>query len=227
MSKITKRLKLRDEGVDFSKVYSVPQALELLQERASKKFDETVEAVFKCHLDARKEGVRASVILPHGTGKKVTVAVFAEGDEAKAARDAGADIVGAQDLIDQVVAGQIHFQSCVATPAMIPLLSRTVAKILGPKKLMPNPKLGTVTADVAKVVKEIKFGKASVCNEKAGIVHSVIGKVSFSLNHLEENFMALYHELLRLKPETVKSVFVKEILLSTTMGFALPVAAQS
>ena len=224
MNRKSKRIQRRDENIDFVKVYSVEEALGLLKERSTAKFDETVEVVFCCAIDPRKgdQTLRGMVSLPCGTGKSVRIAVFAQGEQASQAREAGADLVGDMDLIETVQRGEIDFDLCIATPPMMPHLSK-LGKILGPKGLMPNPKLGTVTMDVAVAVDSAKKGQVSLRADKQGIVHGIIGRVSFAIDQLEQNFQALYDGLLDMKPSSLKGVLVKKAYLSSTMGFSLPI----
>ena len=220
--KLSKRIQVRDKDIDLCRSYPLDEALSLLKERSSSKFDETIEVVFSCNLDTRKgdQTIRSMVSLPQGTGKKVRVAVFAEGDQALKAQEAGAECVGGIDLIEEVVKGRMDFDLCIATPSMMPQLAK-LGKILGPKGLMPNPKLGTVTQDVAAAVRSAKQGQASLRAEKAGIIHSIIGKASFSKEALSENFSTIYSHLLDLRPASVKGHLIKKVYVSSTMGFAL------
>jgi large subunit ribosomal protein L1 len=221
-SKMSKRIRARDEGVEFFKLYPLDQALELIREKATAKFDETVEVAFVCQIDPKKsdQNVRTMAHLPHATGKKIRIAVFAEGEQAEKALSAGADRVGGADLIDEVAEGKIDFNFCIATPAMMGQISK-IGRILGPKGLMPNPKLGTVTVDVEKAIQAARQGQVALRADKAGIVHGIIGKVSFSEKILSENFSALYQNLLEVKPASVKKNFIKKVFISSTMGFGL------
>lgn len=222
--RISKKIQARDAGIDFQRPYTLPEALTLIKERAMAKFDETVEVVFKCNVDPQKsdQNLRAMIQLPEGTGKPVRVAVFAEGDAAKAAKEAGADLVGFEDLMEQVQQGIMDFDVCICVPHLMPQLSK-VGKILGPRGLMPNPKLGTVTDNVAAAVKNAKAGQVRIRAEKEGIVHAILGKVSFSVEALIRNFEALHQELLQLRPATLKGALISDIYVSSTMGFALKV----
>ena len=191
----------------------------LLKEVATAKFDETVVADFRLGVDTRKadQQLRGMISLPNGSGKTVRVAVFAEGELARAAEAAGADIVGSDDLVADIQAGNINFDAAVATPEMMAKVGR-LGKILGPRGLMPNPKLGTVTKDVAKAISELKGGKVEYRADRFGIAHVIIGKVSFTAEQLAENYGAIYDEILRMKPAAAKGKYVKSITLSSTMG---------
>jgi large subunit ribosomal protein L1 len=222
LKKKSKRVRNRDASVDFARHYGVDEALELIKARSNAKFDETVEVVFACNVDPRKgdQNIRGMVELPRGTGRAVRVAVFAQGEQAQQARDAGADIVGDLDLIEEIQKGRIDFDLCIATPSMMINLSK-LGKILGPKQLMPNPKLGTVTMNVAGAVQSAKKGQVSLRAEKQGIVHAILGKASFAAEALEENFKAVQSALLDMKPDGVKGNLIKKAFLSSTMGFSL------
>ncbi len=224
MIKKSKRIQRRNENIDFSKIYNIREGLDLIKSGATAKFDETVEIVFSCNLDPRKgdQSVRGMVSLPCGTGKSVRIAVFAQGEQANQAREAGADLVGDMDLIEAVQRGSMDFDLCIATPPMMAHLSK-LGKILGPKGLMPNPKLGTVTMDVAAAIDSAKKGQVSLRADKQGIVHGIIGRTSFAIDQLEQNFQALYEGFLELKPAGLKGGLVKKIHLSSTMGFSLEI----
>jgi large subunit ribosomal protein L1 len=219
MARIGKRLKKAYEGIAPTTLYDVAEAVKLVKTRAAAKFDETVEIAMNLNIDPRKadQNVRGTVILPHGTGKTLRVAVFAKGDRAKEAEAAGADIVGAEDLAAKVQAGQIEFDRCIATPDMMALVGR-LGKVLGPRGLMPNPKLGTVTANVTEAVKAAKGGQVEFRAEKAGIVHAGVGKVSFTEEAILENVRAFVGAITRAKPSGVKGTFIRKISLSSTMG---------
>ena len=205
--------------VDSAKLYTPKEAMTLVKELASAKFDETVEVSIRLGVDTRKadQNVRGSISLPHGTGKTVRVAVFAEGEKAREAEEAGADIVGSDELVAQIQKGEINFDAAIATPNMMAKVGR-IGKILGPRGLMPNPKLGTVTMDVAKMVSELKAGRVEYRADRYGICHVPMGKASFDTENLVENYGALYTELLRVKPSSAKGKYVKSIAVSTTMG---------
>ena len=205
--------------VDRAAVYTPLEAVKLVKELANAKFDETVEAHFRLGIDTRKadQNIRGSISLPHGTGKTVRVAVFAEGAQAEQAAEAGADVIGSHELIAQIQKGEINFDAAIATPMMMAKVGR-IGKILGPRGLMPNPKLGTVTMDVAKMVSELKAGRVEYRADRYGICHVPLGRVSFDEQKLVENYAALYTEILRVKPASAKGKYVKSISVSSTMG---------
>ncbi len=207
------------EGLDTAKLYSVADAIALLKEKISTKFDETIEAAIALGVDTRKsdQNVRGMVELPHGTGKTYRVAVFAKDANAEAAKKAGADVVGSDDLVAAIQKGDLNFDRCIATPDMMGMVGQ-VAKVLGPKGLMPNPKLGTVTPNVAEAVKKAKAGQVEYRAEKNGIVHAGLGKSSFDVKKLQENFDALLDALKKAKPQGVKGTYLKQVTLSSTMG---------
>ncbi|MCG7260474.1 50S ribosomal protein L1 [Corynebacterium hesseae] len=226
MSTKSKAYKAAAELVDRSRQYRPIEAAKLAKETSSKNFDATVDVVFRLGVDPRKADqlVRGTVSLPHGTGKDVRVAVFAEGDNAEAAKAAGADIVGTEELIAAINEGNIDFDVAIATPDQMAKVGR-VARVLGPRGLMPNPKTGTVTADVTKAVADVKGGKISFRVDKASNLHAIIGKASFDAEKLAENYGALYDEILRLKPSSAKGIYAKKITISTTSGPGIPVDA--
>ena len=199
--------------------YKLDEALELIKQTGSAKFDETVDAAINLGINAKKsdQNVRGATVLPRGTGRTMRVAVFAEGADADAAREAGADLVGFEDLAEQVQGGKIEFDVCIATPSTMRVVGK-LGQILGPRGLMPNPKVGTVTQDVTKAVVNAKAGQVQFRIDKAGIVHCPIGKVSFELAALRENMVALLDALNRAKPSTAKGQYIKRVTLSTTMG---------
>jgi len=205
--------------VDSDRLYTPLQALRLAKEVKTAKFDETVEAHFRLGIDTRKaeQQVRGSVSLPNGTGKTVRVAVFAEGDKAREAETAGADVVGSDDLVEKIQGGFLDFDATVATPDMMSKVGK-LGKILGTRGLMPNPKLGTVTPDVARVVRELKAGKVEYRADKFGIAHVGIGKASFDAAQLVENYGVVLDEILRAKPSSAKGKYVKSVTIATTMG---------
>jgi large subunit ribosomal protein L1 len=207
------------EKVDRTKKYELEEAIRLVTETSRARFDETVDIAVRLGVNPRKadQMVRGTVVLPHGTGKIRRVLVFAKGEKAKEGEDAGADHVGAEDLIEKIQGGWLDFDKAVATPDMMGQVGK-LGKVLGPRGLMPNPKLGTVTFDVARAVKEIKGGKVEFRVEKAGIVHASLGKVSFGVEKLTENARSLLDVVMRAKPPTSKGVYLKGIALSTTMG---------
>lgn len=219
MAKIAKRVAKSREGIDADKAYGLSEALELLKARSSVKFDETIEVAMNLGVDPRHadQMVRGVVNLPNGTGRTVRVAVFAKDAKADEARAAGADIVGAEDLVDIVQKGQIDFDRCIATPDMMPLVGR-LGKVLGPRGMMPNPKVGTVTTDVAAAVKASKGGAVEFRVEKAGIIHAGVGKVSFDVKALEENVRAFADAVNKAKPAGAKGVYVRKVSVSSTMG---------
>ena len=199
--------------------YKLDEALELIKQTGSAKFDETVDAAINLGINAKKsdQNVRGATVLPRGTGRTMRVAVFAEGADADAAREAGADLVGFEDLAEQVQGGKIEFDVCIATPSTMRVVGK-LGQILGPRGLMPNPKVGTVTQDVTKAVTNAKAGQVQFRIDKAGIVHCPIGKVSFDVEGLKENLVALLDALNRAKPSTAKGQYIKRVTLSTTMG---------
>src|SRR5450759_5264498 len=217
--KYSKNMRAARERLDRDKLYSPMEAARLAKEMASAKFDETLEAHFRLGIDTRQadQQVRGSDTLPHGTGKTVRVAVFAQGDKAKEAEAAGADVVGAEDLIERISGGFLDFDATIATPDMMAKVGR-LGKILGTRGLMPNPKLGTVTMDVARVVAELKAGKVEYRADKFGIAHVGIGKASFTAEQLVENYGAVLDEIVRAKPASSKGRYIKSITIATTMG---------
>ena len=224
MTKIAKRLKKIREGVDFNKYYALDEAVKMVKDRAIAKFDETIEITMSLGVDPRyaDQMVRGVVNLPNGTGRKVRVAVFARGDKAEEAKAAGADIVGAEDLFETVNGGTIDFDRCIATPDMMPLVGR-LGKILGPRSLMPNPKVGTVTPDVAAAVKASKGGAVEFRVEKAGIVHAGVGKASFSSEQIAQNVKAFADAVLKARPSGAKGDYLKRVGLSSTMGIGVKI----
>jgi large subunit ribosomal protein L1 len=214
-----KRVTKAREGIDRKKLYPLTEAVSMVKSRASAKFDETIEVALNLGVDPRHadQMVRGVVNLPNGTGRSVRVAVFARGDKAEEARKAGADVVGAEDLVEIVQGGTIDFDRCIATPDMMPLVGR-LGKVLGPRGMMPNPKVGTVTADVAGAVKASKGGAVEFRVEKAGIVHAGVGKASFEANALIENIRALADAVMKAKPSGAKGTYVQRVAVSSTMG---------
>lgn len=219
MAKIAKRIAAARKGIDREKDHTLEAAVALVKERATAKFDETIEIAVNLGVDPRHadQMVRGVVSLPNGTGRSVRVAVFAKGAKAEEALKAGADVVGAEDLYETVAAGQIDFDKVIATPDMMPLVGR-LGKVLGPRGMMPNPKVGTVTMDVAKAVADSKGGAVEFRVEKAGIVHAGVGKASFTKEALVENIRALLAGLVKSKPAGAKGQYVRRISLSSTMG---------
>jgi len=214
-----KKYKAALELVDREKRYSVEEACSIVGKTGKKKFDETVDVAIRLGVDPKhaEQMVRGAVVLPHGIGKAVRVAVFAKGDKAKEAEAAGADVVGAEELAAKVQEGWLDFDKAIATPDMMGVVGR-LGKVLGPRGLMPNPKVGTVTTDVARAVRETKAGKVEFRVEKAGIVHAPIGKASFEAKKLQDNVNALLEVIIKAKPAAAKGVYLKGVSLSTTMG---------
>ena len=219
MAKVGKRISAAREGIDRNKLYSLDEAIGLVKGRSKTKFDETVEVAINLGVDPRHadQMVRGVCVLPNGTGKNVRVAVFARGDKADEAKAAGADIVGAEELVQEVQGGKIDFDRCIATPDMMPLVGR-LGKVLGPRGLMPNPKVGTVTPDVTAAVNDAKGGAVQFRVEKAGIVHAGVGKVSFSEEAITQNVKALVDAVQKAKPSGAKGSYLKRIAVSSTMG---------
>jgi len=219
MAKKSKRLQTLSTKVELGKFYPLDEALKLVKETAGAKFDESVDVAVNLGVDARKsdQNVRGSTVMPRGTGKTVRVAVFAQGEHAEAAKQAGADIVGFEDLAESVKKGNLDFDIAIATPDAMRVVGQ-LGQILGPRGLMPNPKVGTVTANVTKAVQDAKAGQVQFRIDKAGIVHCAIGKVSFEPEALAENLHALMEALRKAKPSAAKGVYFKKITLSTTMG---------
>lgn len=214
-----KKIKAAKEKVERIRDYSLDEAIRIVKESSYAKFDETVDLAFNLGIDPKKSDqmVKGSVVLPHGIGKKVKVLVFAKGEKEKEAADAGADIIGAEDLVEKISKGWLDFDKTVATPDMMGLVGK-LGKILGPRGLMPNPKLGTVTFDISRAVKEIKAGKVEYKAEKAGIIHVSIGKVSFDNQKLFDNARAVVDSVVKAKPATSKGRYLKKISISSTMG---------
>lgn len=214
-----KKKKAVREKIDLTKEYSLEDAVSLVKESSYARFDESIDLAVNLGIDPRKSDqmVRGAVVLPHGIGKKIRVLVFAKGEKEKEAIDAGADYVGSEDLVEKISKGWLDFDKAVATPDIMGLVGK-LGKILGPRGLMPNPKLGTVTFDIAKAVKEIKAGKVEYKAEKAGIVHVSIGKVSFDSKKLRENVKAIIDSLVKAKPATSKGKYLKKLSISSTMG---------
>lgn len=223
-----KKMKAASEKIEHNREYSLEEAVNMVKNLSYAKFDETVDLAFNLGVDPRKSDqmVRGTVVLPHGTGKSVRVLVFAKGEKEKEARDAGADFAGAEDMIEKINKGWLDFDKVVATPDIMGVVGK-LGKILGPRGLMPNPKLGTVTFDVAKAVKEIKAGKVEYKAEKAGVVHVPIGKVSFDQQRLLDNARAIIESVTRAKPSTSKGKYLRKLYISSTMGPGLKVDLNS
>ncbi len=219
MAKLGKRTRAAREAFNGKENLSVTEALELVKGNANAKFDETVEVALNLGVDPRHadQMVRGTVNLPNGTGKTVRVAVFARGEKAEEAKKAGADIVGAEDLMETVQSGKIDFERCIATPDMMPIVGR-LGKVLGPRNLMPNPKIGTVTMDVAEAVAAAKGGQVQFKVEKAGVIHAGIGKASFDVKALEENLLAFVDAVSKAKPSGAKGTYMQKVAISSTMG---------
>ncbi len=219
MSKPGKRFRAAAETVDNNKLYGLEEAVKLLKGAAKAKFDETVEVAMNLGVDPRHadQMVRGVCQLPHGSGRTLRVGVFAKGDKAEEANKAGAEVVGAEDLVEQVQKGTIEFDRCIATPDMMPLVGR-LGKVLGPRGLMPNPKVGTVTTDVAAAVQAAKGGAVEFRVEKAGVIHAGVGKASFTEEALVDNIRAFAEAVIKAKPSGAKGTFVKKIAVTSTMG---------
>jgi large subunit ribosomal protein L1 len=228
MAKISKRFKKAVEGVDVNKAYVVDEAVKLIKSRATAKFDETIEISMNLGVDPRHadQMVRGVVALPSGTGRTVRVAVFAKGPKADEAKAAGADLVGAEEIAEQVQKGEINFDRCIATPDMMGMVGR-LAKVLGPRGLMPNPKVGTVTMDVKTAIKNAKGGAVEYRVEKAGIVQAGIGKASFTEDAITANVKAFVDSVVKAKPLGAKGTYVKKICISSTMGPGVKIALAS
>ncbi|WP_273788144.1 MULTISPECIES: 50S ribosomal protein L1 [Bartonella] len=224
MAKVAKRIKNIRKDIDFNELYALKDAVSMVKERAVAKFDETIEISMNLGVDPRHadQMVRGVAHLPNGTGRNIRVAVFARGDKAEEAKAAGADIVGAEDLFESINGGTIDFDRCIATPDMMPLVGR-LGKILGPRSLMPNPKVGTVTLDVAGAVKASKGGAVEFRVEKAGIVHAGIGKASFGVEKIVENIKAFASAVIKAKPQGAKGEYIKRVAVSSTMGIGIKV----
>lgn len=228
MAKLSKKLKQNLDKVEKGKLYPLGDAIKLVKEFIPAKFVESVDVSINLGVDARKSDqmVRGSVVLPHGTGKTVRVAVFAQGEKADVAKAAGADLVGFDDLAAQIKAGEMNFDILIATPDAMRLVGQ-LGQILGPRGLMPNPKVGTVTPDVETAVKNAKAGQVQYRTDKAGIIHCTIGKVDFDDAKLNDNFQALHQALKKARPSTAKGIYITKIALSTTMGPGVPVDRNS
>ena len=228
MAKLSKRMQAIRAKVESGKIYGIEDALGVIKDCASAKFNEAVDVSVNLGIDARKSDqvVRGSTVLPNGTGKTIRVAVFAQGANAEAAKAAGADIVGFDDLAEQVKGGNINFDLVIATPDAMRVVGQ-LGQILGPRGLMPNPKVGTVTADVTTAVNNAKAGQVQYRADKAGIIHCTIGKASFEVKALQENLQALMAGLIKAKPSTSKGIYIRKITVSSTMGPGIPVDAST
>ncbi|EFP97048.1 50S ribosomal protein L1 [Vibrio caribbeanicus] len=224
MAKLTKRMRVIREKVDVTKEYEINEAVALLQELATAKFVESVDVAVNLGIDARKsdQNVRGATVLPHGTGRDIRVAVFTQGANAEAAKEAGADVVGMEDLAEQVKKGEMNFDVVVASPDAMRVVGQ-LGTILGPRGLMPNPKVGTVTPNVAEAVKNAKAGQVRYRNDKNGIIHTTIGKANFSAEQIKENLEALLVALKKAKPSSAKGTFLQKVSISTTMGAGVAV----
>lgn len=224
MAKISKRFKLIANKVDHNKAYQLDEALAIIKDTATAKFDESIDIAINLGIDAKKsdQAVRGSVVLPSGTGRTVRVAVFAQGEKAKEAADAGADIVGFEDLAEKIKAGNIDFDLVIASVDTMRVVGQ-LGQILGPRGLMPNRKVGTVTADVASAVKNAKSGQVQYRADKSGIVHCTVGRASFDIENLKKNVLALIDAINKSKPATAKGMYLKKMTLSSTMGIGVRV----
>ena len=227
MPVMTKRLKATEALIDRTKTYSVEEAMDIVKKAPAAKFDESVDLSLRLGVDPKHadQMVRGAIVLPHGIGKTVRVAVFAKGEKEREAREAGADVVGAEDLVEKIQGGFMDFDSTIATPDLMGQVGR-LGKVLGPRGLMPNPKMGTVTFDVARAVREVKAGKVEFRVDKAGNVHVQVGRKSFPQESLVANAMALLEAIIKAKPAASKGVYLRSLTLSTTMGPGIPVDAQ-
>lgn len=228
MAKLTKRMRVIREKIDVTKSYDINEAVTLLKELATAKFVESVDVAVNLGIDARKsdQNVRGATVLPHGTGRSVRVAVFSQGANADAAKEAGADLVGMEDLADRIKKGEMDFDVVIASPDAMRIVGQ-LGQILGPRGLMPNPKVGTVTPNVADAVKNAKAGQVRYRNDKNGIIHTTIGKVDFDSDKLKENLESLLIALKKAKPATSKGVYIKKVSLSTTMGAGVAIDQSS
>lgn len=224
MARLSKRYKAIAGKVDRNKAYQIDEALGLVKEAATAKFNESIDVSVNLGIDAKKsdQAVRGSVVLPAGTGKTVRVAVFAQGDKAKEAQEAGADIVGFEDLAADIKAGNINFDVAIASPDAMRIVGQ-LGQILGPRSLMPNPKVGTVTVDIASAVKNAKAGQVQFRADKTGIIHCTIGRASFTADSLKHNLMALIDALIKSKPASSKGVYLRRVSISSTMGIGVRV----
>jgi large subunit ribosomal protein L1 len=228
MATLTKRRKVIAEGIDPTQQLAIKDALELVKKTATAKFDEGIDVAIRLGIDARKsdQGVRGAVVMPNGTGKSVRVAVFATGDKAEEAKAAGAELVGMEDLAEQIKKGEMNFDVVIAAPDAMRIVGQ-LGQVLGPRGLMPNPKVGTVSADVAGAVQKAKAGQVRFRNDKNGIIHGGVGKASFTVEALEQNIRALLIDLKKMKPAQAKGTFLKKLVVSSTMGVGISVDMSS
>lgn len=219
MPKHGKTYRKAAEKIDVNKRYTLQEACKLIPETKIAKFDESVDIAVRLGVDPKQSDqmVRGAVVMPHGTGRSMRIAVFAKGEKAKEAENAGADVVGAEDLVEKIQGGFLDFDATVATPDMMGLVGR-LGRVLGTRGLMPNPKLGTVTFELQRVIKELKAGRVEFKVEKAGIVHAPVGRVSFGSQKIQENVLSLMEFLLKIKPASAKGIYIRSVALSTTMG---------
>tara|TARA_Y100001970_G_C14190489_1_gene835068 strand:+ start:526 stop:1215 length:690 start_codon:yes stop_codon:yes gene_type:complete len=226
--KISKNRKKSMDKFDFNKTYEPLEAIKILKENSYVKFDESLEVAINLRIDSNKtdQNIRGVINLPKGTGKKIRVAVIAKGDKATEAKESGADLVGDEDLTKEINEGKINFDILISTPDMMPKIGK-IAKVLGPKGLMPNPKLGTVTQDIASAISNAKSGQVQYKNDKAGIVHAGIGKLKFNEEDLLENLKAFYLSISKSKPDAIKGSFIKKVSIASTMGFGLEINASN
>ena len=224
MKKLSKNRKEKISNIDFTKTYNLIEAIKILKSNSYVKFDETLDIAIKLRIDSTKtdQNIRGMINLPKGTGKKIKVAVMAKGDKAKEAKENGADIVGDDELSKKILSGKIDFDMLIATPDMMPTIGK-LAKILGPKGLMPNAKFGTVTQDLSLAIKNAKLGQVRFKNDKSGIVHAGVGKIKFKNADLLENIKAFYDVIHKSKPEAIKGSFIKKVTIASTMGFGLTI----
>lgn len=228
MTKLTKRMRVIRDKVDATKQYEITEAVALLKELATAKFVESVDVAVNLGIDARKsdQNVRGATVLPHGTGRTVRVAVFTQGANVEAAKEAGADLIGMEDLADQIKKGEMNFDVVIASPDAMRVVGQ-LGQVLGPRGLMPNPKVGTVTPNVAEAVRNAKAGQVRYRNDKNGIIHTTIGRADFDAVKLQENLESLLSALKKAKPSTAKGIFVKKVSLSTTMGAGVAIDQSS
>jgi len=226
--KKTKNNKKLLDNIDTSRIYEPIEAIKILKENSFTKFEEALEVAINLGIDSNKtdQNIRGVITLPKGTGKSINVAVLAKGDKQDEAKEAGADIVGENELVDSISSGKINFDILIATPDMMPTVGK-VAKVLGPKGLMPNPKLGTVTQDLKSAVQNAKSGQVQYRNDKGGIVHAGIGKINFNNNDLLENLKVFFNSIAKNKPDSVKGSFIKKVTIASTMGVGLEINATS